>query len=159
MSQIPHDRPDEREEPQSAGAPYTGTPHGAAARAAHGTAGDAPQRYARPEGSPTSTSAVVLLILSGLGLAVFVWSGIGIVWAAPVVLAVVAMVRKDDAALSRRLVRIGWITYAVLAVLTVLAVAVTVAGFVWLFNSSSGFAENPYDRGTVAFTSAWLGAR
>ncbi len=162
MSQIPpdrSDRTDERREAQSAAAPYTGMPHGTRTRDAYAAAGDAPQRYAPSEGSPTPTSAVVLLILGGLGLLVFVWSGIGIVWAAPVVLAIIAMVQKDDVSRSRRLVKIGWIVYAVLAALTVLLAALAVAGLLLLVNSSSSFGEGPYDPGTIAFTSSWLGAR
>lgn len=165
MSQIPPDRSDrfderldERREPKSAGAPYTGVPHGTRTHDAYGPAGDAPQRYAPSEGSPTPTSAVVLLIVSGLGALLFVWSGIGIVWAAPVVLAIVAMVRKDEVALSKRLTKIGWIVYAVLAVLTVLLISLAVAGLV-LFANAASLDQGSYDPGTIAFTTGWLGAR
>ncbi len=175
MSQIPHDRPDDRWETagasSSAGtqAPYTGTPHRDAPSSeppatdgpwAGGpyTGGPPPQRYAPEEGSPTPTSAVVLLILSGLGLLAFVWTGLGLVWAAPVVLAVVAMAQRDDVAASRRLTKIGWIVYAVLAVLTVALIALGIGVLVWLANAGT-FAESGYDPGTIAFTASLLAAR
>ncbi len=158
MSQISHDRPDDRWEPETPSAPYTGVPHGTSSRDAYGSSTGSPQRYAPSEGSPTPTSAVVLLIVSGLGALLFVWSGIGIVWAAPVVLAIVAMVRKDEVALSKRLTKIGWIVYAVLTVLTVLLISLAVAGLL-LFANAASFDQGSYDPGTIAFTTAWLGAR
>lgn len=100
-------------------------PYGAAG---YGAAGYGVGAYATPS-QPVPTSTVVLLVLSGLATLSCWFTLAGL---APLVLAIVAMSRhRADPAAAARLTRIGWIVFAVLAGLLVLATAgVVVAGFV-----------------------------
>ncbi len=157
MSQVHHEPPDDRWGPAQPASPrdeqggypgpYTGVPHGSA-----------PPPRSPQQGSPTPTSAVVLLVLGGLGLLAFVWTGLGLVWAAPVVLAVLAVVARDDVPRSRRLTRIGWIVYAVLAALTVLLISLAVAAFIAFVSAGPGVDGGSYEPGTIALTASALGA-
>lgn len=111
--------------------------------------GQPPQGYGPPPsygyaGVPASaaprgqvpTSAVVLVVLSGLLTLVLSWTVVGLLYVGPAVLAVVAMTRAgSDPAGARRLTRTGWIVFGVM---TALLGVLVVVGLVLLFSLDGG---------------------
>ena len=95
--------------------------------------GYAPSPYARPR--QTNTSAIVLLIISGLSTL------IGCIFAIPaVILGIMALVKQDESpAESAKFTRWGWIAYAVaVAVVVVLGIA-AIAIFASMDYNSTGY--------------------
>ncbi|MGQ7297202.1 hypothetical protein [Quadrisphaera sp. KR29] len=81
---------------------------------------------------PVSPSSVVLLVLSGLLALVLSWTVVGLAYAAPAVLGIVALTRAGtDPAGARRLTRTGWVVFAVLTALVVLVLVGVFALFAW----------------------------
>lgn len=94
--------------------------------------GPAPQSYgyagvpasAAPRGQ-APTSAIVLVVLSGLLTLVLSWTLVGLLYAVPAVLSVVALARSgSDPAGARRTSRTGWIVFGAVTVLLGLLVVV-----------------------------------
>ncbi|PWJ55210.1 hypothetical protein SAMN06264364_104133 [Quadrisphaera granulorum] len=79
-----------------------------------------------------STSTVVLLVLSGLLTLALSWTLLGLVYAVPAVLSIVALSKREDPSSARRLTRTGWIIFASICALVVLSiVAIIVALIAW----------------------------
>lgn len=94
--------------------------------------GQAPQGYgyagvpasAAPRGQ-APTSAIVLVVLSGLLVLTLFWTVVGLLYALPGVLSVVALSRSgSDPAGARRTTRTGWISFGVVTVVLGLLVVV-----------------------------------
>lgn len=152
------DRP--RTDQPYAGQPPAGQPAGQGGTApqgyvqqgyASGYAGRPAEHGGGPAGGGVPTSTIVLLVVSGLLLLLTFWSGIGLVWAAPAVLAVVAMTRAGrDLAAAKRLTRIGWWVTIGLGVITLLLVVAAIVFFGFLFSSSTYDGYGSYDDGSGA---------
>lgn len=138
----------ERYAPEPAHAPEPASPYGAAPPAPYATP-------AHGSGASAPTSTIVLLVISGL----LTLTGVGLLWAAPAVLAIVALVKHPtDPAGARRLARIGWWVAGALAVLTVLAV-VAVAGLLLLVPAIlTSVTTSGYTPSTVGLTTTALHA-
>jgi len=86
--------------------------------------------------SPTPTSTIVLLVVSGLTTLSCYFSLVGIV---PLILGIVALSKaKADEEGCRRLTRIGWIVYAVVGVIGLLLVIAAI-GFFAISESGSSW--------------------
>jgi hypothetical protein len=81
----------------------------------------APPGYGYPPPAPTPTSAIVLVVLSGLATATC-WGALA--GLPGLILGIIALTgNSTDPERSRRMTRIGWITFGSVSLFTVLAVA------------------------------------
>ena len=89
--------------------------------------------YARPR--QTNTSAIVLLIVSGLSTL------FGCLFAIPaVILAIMGLVKQDDSPTeSARFTRWGWIAYAIAVGLVIVGGIIAIAIFASTSSSTTGF--------------------
>ena len=164
----PHRGPDTAARPPAgAPAPYTGTPVDQLPPLGPpppgGYAGDpVPQRPAGHHGPPGTTpvSTIVLLVTSGLVLLLTIASVVGVVFAAPAVLAIVALTRTtSDPESARRLTRIGWWIFAGLLVLGLVLIGVLIALFVaFAGTTTGGFGQDDPFGTTTAALAALTGA-
>lgn len=118
---------------------------------AYGAAPPAPHPAVAPGVGPSApASTIVLLVVSGL----LTLTGVGLLWAAPATLAIVALVKHPaDPAGARRLARIGWWVAAGLAALGVLAI-VAVVVLLLLGTSLFTLPGTGYTPSTVGFAAA-----
>ncbi len=159
----PHPGPPRAERP-AAPAPYTGTRVDQLPPLGPPTAGGyagTPAHERRPDPGPGTTpvSTIVLLVTSGLVLLLTLASVVGVVFAAPVVLAVVALTRStSDPASARRLTRIGWWIFAGLLVLGLLLIGLLIALLVAFADAGGGFGSDDPFSTTAALRATALGA-
>ena len=138
------------------GTPYTGTPYTGTPYAATSSPGALTGYQGEPHGGSTGgsapTSTVVLVAISAVSLVTGAFTLAGI---AGLVLGIVALVRAGtDLPAARRLTRIGWIIWAVVAVLTVLLV---VGAIVLFAAASDGFSSGGPVRSPGLSTAFGLG--
>jgi hypothetical protein len=82
----------------------------------------------------------VLLVLSSLLLVVTFWTVVGFGFAAPVVLSILGVARAGrDREGARRLTKIGWIIFGIIAVLVIAGITALIAWAASQGSSSSGF--------------------
>lgn len=116
--------------------------------------GTQPSPYGAPptDHRPAPASTIVLLVVSGL----LTLTGVGLLWAAPAVLSIMALVKHPaDPAGARRLTRIGWWIAAALGALALLAVLAVLAALILVPTLLGSIVTSGYTPSTVGLTTAF----